>query len=182
MRNCFCIKTKSSKHFWKESEKVQNTNPTNYNYQNTKNAVLGGFSINKHWICTDRFTCCNNFAMARVLTSNGYEYSASLLCYYLMRGISINKQWICPGTFACCYLLHGISINKQWICISKVRLLGSCPKTPRKFFWEADELTVKNSSEKFSRNWILKIFCKSFWIITSFLENKNQNQFKIYGG
>ena len=108
-------------------KKFRIKNKTYYNYQNTKNAVLCGISmskhwirvltirallqpecngirISKHWICTDKFTCCDNFAMARVLTSNGYEYSASLLCYYLMRGISINKQWICTVKFACFYL------------------------------------------------------------------------------
>ena len=95
MRNCFHAKTKSSKHLERSKKKFRTTNPTYYNYQNTKNAVLGGvrinkhwirvltirallqpecngISISKHWICTGTFTCWDNFAMARVLTSNGF--------------------------------------------------------------------------------------------------------------
>lgn len=91
-------KQKAKNIFERSQKKFRTQIKLNYYYQNTKNAVLGGISISKHWIrvltirallqpecngiriskhwiCTDRFTCCDHFAMARVLTSNGYEYS-----------------------------------------------------------------------------------------------------------
>ena len=53
-----------AQNIWKGvRKKFRTTNPTDYNYQTTKNAVLGSISINKQWIWV----------------------LASLLCYYLMR-------------------------------------------------------------------------------------------------